>query len=355
MSIFELYADKSKHDELSEMFTYAAQQHKAGLAANFLEKDVWVTEILRLLYDENLLGDFSVAFKGGTALSKCWSAIERFSEDIDLSIHWADLSGLSEDDELDAWFQSTKNTSQSKKFIKLQRQRLIEWSHCLVETLNKRFATYNIDGLYAELEDESGGEKIDIHFPRITGSKHDYQLDHILLEFGGRNRGKPTAPIEIDCYMDDVEGFELLNLPTAKVMAYQKEYILWEKLTALHQFSTQTREPNPTRLARHWYDVDCLLTMNFAAPLNSDDAMKAVIDMKKNRWASPGVNYDAILSGELLLIPEGERLEDIIKDHKNSITGGMFFSPPDNFMNIVKRLKTIQDEINFDLAQLSKN
>ncbi|PKG99257.1 nucleotidyl transferase AbiEii/AbiGii toxin family protein [Paraglaciecola sp. MB-3u-78] len=124
-----------QHDELSEMFTYAAQQHKDGLAANFLEKDVWVTEILRLLYDEKLLGNCSVAFKGGTALSKCWSAIERFSEDIDLSIHWADLSGLSEEDEQASWIQSTKNPSQSKKFIKQQRERLIEWSTRLVEAL----------------------------------------------------------------------------------------------------------------------------------------------------------------------------------------------------------------------------
>ncbi|GGO84318.1 hypothetical protein GCM10011348_30290 [Marinobacterium nitratireducens] len=45
-----------------------------------------------LLYDENLARDMDVAFKGGTALSKCRRAIERCSEDIDLSIHWADLA-----------------------------------------------------------------------------------------------------------------------------------------------------------------------------------------------------------------------------------------------------------------------
>ena len=346
MNIFDMYADKSKHDDLSAMFTFAAQQHKDSLAANFIEKDVWVTEILRLLYDEKLLGNCSVAFKGGTALSKCWSAIERFSEDIDLSIHWADLSGLSEEDELASWLQSTKNNSQSKKFIKIQRERLIEWSSNLVVIINKRLATYGIDGLYAELEGDSLGEKIDIHFPRVTKGEHDYQLDHVLLEFGGRNRGKPTESIDIDCYMDSITEFQVLNLPKAKVMAYQKDYILWEKLTALHQFSTQKNDPNPTRLARHWYDVDCLLTMEFANPLSSDEAMNAVIDMKKNRWASPGVNYEAILSGGLLLIPTGERLESIIKDHKDAVTGGMFFTPPDKFMNIVNRLNIVQDKIN---------
>ena len=95
MHILDFYRDPTKHDELKQLLQLGAQKHPAGLPANFLEKDLWVTEILRLLYEEQLIGDFSVAFKGGTALSKCWKVIDRFSEDIDLSIHWADLAGSS--------------------------------------------------------------------------------------------------------------------------------------------------------------------------------------------------------------------------------------------------------------------
>ena len=80
-------SDASNFDDLSDLFTLGAQKYPAGLGASFLEKDIWVTEILRLLYDEGLVGDHAIAFKGGTALSKCWNVIERFSEDIDLSIH----------------------------------------------------------------------------------------------------------------------------------------------------------------------------------------------------------------------------------------------------------------------------
>ena len=50
-----------------------------------VEKDVWVTAILRALfalpYSENL------SFKGGTSLSKCYNLINRFSEDIDIAIN----------------------------------------------------------------------------------------------------------------------------------------------------------------------------------------------------------------------------------------------------------------------------
>ena len=346
MNIFELYADKSRHKELSDIFTFGAQYHLKGLAANFLEKDIWVTEILRLLYDEKLLGKFSVAFKGGTALSKCWGAIARFSEDIDLSIHWADLSGHTEENELAEWNQSTKNRSQNNKFRKKQQKQLQAWSEALVVTLNERLSLYNIDGLYAEMEVNSEGEKIDVHFPRVTKGTHDYQLDHILLEFGGRNRGKPTDTIAVDCYLGHTPGLEHLVLPKAQVSAYQADYILWEKLTALHQFCTQDSELNPDRLARHWYDVDCLLSMKFANPSNSDTARNDVIEMKKLRWASPGVDYETILTGDLLLIPDEERLLDIAKDHENAIKGGMFFTTPDSFSVILKRLKLVQDKIN---------
>ena len=121
---------------------------------------------------------------------------------------------------------------------------------------------------------------------------------------------------------------------------------MWEKLTALHQFCTQDNPPNPDRLARHWYDVDCLLSMQFADPLNSNTARNNVIEMKKHRWASPGVDYEAILSGGLLLVLDEKRLVEIAKDHDNAIKGGMFFTTPDSFSVILDRLKVVQDQIN---------
>lgn len=53
------------------------------LDERFVEKDYWVTTILRIIARE--LGDKTI-FKGGTSLSKGWALIERFSEDIDLFV-----------------------------------------------------------------------------------------------------------------------------------------------------------------------------------------------------------------------------------------------------------------------------
>lgn len=85
---------------------------------------------------------------------------------------------------------------------------------------------YKIEGLYAELEldkdkdDKASGVKIDIHFPRTTQSGNDYQLDHILLEFGGRNRGKPTKGIQVETYIANIPSLESLGLHKATVMVY---------------------------------------------------------------------------------------------------------------------------------------
>lgn len=50
----------------------------------YIEKDYWVTYALLTIYN-NKIGKDTV-FKGGTALSKCYRIIERFSEDIDLVV-----------------------------------------------------------------------------------------------------------------------------------------------------------------------------------------------------------------------------------------------------------------------------
>ena len=50
-----------------------------------IEKDIWVTAILRSLFA--LPYSEHISFKGGTSLSKCWNVIERFSEDVDIAIN----------------------------------------------------------------------------------------------------------------------------------------------------------------------------------------------------------------------------------------------------------------------------
>ena len=54
------------------------------IPAIYVEKDYWVTYALFTIFNNEIGKD--TVFKGGTALSKCYNMIERFSEDIDLVV-----------------------------------------------------------------------------------------------------------------------------------------------------------------------------------------------------------------------------------------------------------------------------
>lgn len=59
---------------------FTADQMK--IPAIYIEKDYWITYALFTIFNNEIGKD--TVFKGGTALSKCYNMIERFSEDIDL-------------------------------------------------------------------------------------------------------------------------------------------------------------------------------------------------------------------------------------------------------------------------------
>jgi hypothetical protein len=55
-----------------------------NIPPEFVEKDYWITFALFTIFNNEVGKD--TVFKGGTALSKCYNMIERFSEDIDLVV-----------------------------------------------------------------------------------------------------------------------------------------------------------------------------------------------------------------------------------------------------------------------------
>lgn len=72
--------------ENTELFKQAVRTtaQQKGLLDIYVEKDYWVTLALHTIYNHEVGRE--TVFKGGTALSKCYGLIERFSEDIDFVV-----------------------------------------------------------------------------------------------------------------------------------------------------------------------------------------------------------------------------------------------------------------------------
>ncbi len=76
---------QANKNERAQYFREAAA--RSGNIKNpiIIEKDFWVCWTLHRIFSNHDLSPH-ITFKGGTSLSKCYNIIERFSEDIDLTI-----------------------------------------------------------------------------------------------------------------------------------------------------------------------------------------------------------------------------------------------------------------------------
>lgn len=73
-------------DEFKDLIEVTAEHMK--LDKRIVEKDYWVTYALKKLANSEFVD--KIIFRGGTSLTKCYSDLNRFSEDIDLAINLYD-------------------------------------------------------------------------------------------------------------------------------------------------------------------------------------------------------------------------------------------------------------------------
>jgi len=80
-----------------QLIAYQQVALKMGIPASYVEKDLWVCWVLSALFRQPDLAPH-LTFRGGTSLTKAFGIIERFSEDIDLSLSrkWLGISPQSD-------------------------------------------------------------------------------------------------------------------------------------------------------------------------------------------------------------------------------------------------------------------
>ena len=81
---------------------FLATANRLGAPVGNVEKDFWVCWTLNALYGERPARGPRLLFKGGTSLSKAYGLIQRFSEDIDITVFRDDLGEPASVEELKA-------------------------------------------------------------------------------------------------------------------------------------------------------------------------------------------------------------------------------------------------------------
>lgn len=108
--------------------------NRRGLSPLVIEKDFWVCWTLKHLFALPSLSSHLI-FKGGTSLSKVFHLIERFSEDIDISIR-RDYLGFDGDNDPE---QSASKSQQRKRVEALREKCRLVVQREVKEALNDAF------------------------------------------------------------------------------------------------------------------------------------------------------------------------------------------------------------------------
>lgn len=305
------------------------------------EKDIWVVQILKILFDAPFGKD--LVFKGGTSLSKVYNAIRRFSEDLDITYDIRafapDIIGNSED-------ATPPNRSQEKRWTKAIRKRLEEWTREEARAVIE-------DGLvlagFPAAKFRTENDQVYIAYEPMF-EYPGFIKPEVKVEFGARSTGEPCVEREVKC---DAAGFlPEITFPSVCLQAMVAERTFWEKATALDTFCRRKRGRG-NRLSRHWHDIVRLDDAGYADKAIADRDLALSVarhnsvffpekDAEGNR-----VDFEAsIVSGELKLVPTGEAYELLAEDYEAMIRAEMFFNDPDTFENIMERCADIEARAN---------
>lgn len=314
----------SEHPDFAAFLTAAAAD--SGLPETFVEKDYWITAILRTI--ATTLGERAI-FKGGTSLSKGWNLLDRFSEDIDLFVDPAAEPPLG----------STRAINRTMKKLN-----------------GDVSAIAGLEFVRAESQTIGGRGRIDTfrydsHFPPLEGFPTT-----VRLEPGIQSGKQPTARVEISSIVGelliareaadelDVEGIEPFEMD---LLHFRRTFV--EKLFAIHGKVERLEKEGVSlgRDVRHYADLYVLAGRPEVIEMLESDEYEAIrLDYdEKSRTYFPN-SYrpppDLRFTSSNALFPPDELRAQIEPGYEEECQR-LFFRRHPSFGEVLARLAEIRD------------
>lgn len=327
-------------EERAAYFTEAAARD-GRFAAMIYEKDFWICWTLKKLFELPTLGKH-LTFKGGTSLSKIYNVINRFSEDIDVSIH---RSYFGYDGEKDPENVNSTN-ERNKRLEELSAASASLIKSILLPELESLFRKDLGEDWKLEI-DEKDSQTILFYYPTsIQSNPNDYIKSFVRIEFGARSDNWPQESGKIEPYIAAIFPEELKDVASGDIRVLTKGRTFWEKATILHsEFYRPDASVLPLRHSRHFYDLYCLAKEEGSEAIISDiKLLERVVQHKKVFFRSGWSNYDSALPGTLKLSPKESQIERLKFDY--TAMQPMFFIEPPHLDTVLRVLKETEDQIN---------
>jgi hypothetical protein len=319
----------SKQQQIN-IFNQAGAQ--TGLPAFAIEKDAWVTLVLRMLFSSELSSH--IVFKGGTSLSKVYGLIERFSEDIDLSIN-REYLGFGED--------LTKG-----KIRKLRRASHSFSLNTLPDILEKQFDQYGIDGGLYDISvpnkkiSDQDPEVVHINYESVF-EEETYLENRVLIEIGARALNEPFEEKEIQAIIDEqFSESEFSDNPfLVKTIVPEKTFL--EKMILLHEeFCKPTEKIKYNRMSRHLYDIDQIANTKYGKHAMKDGQLfRNICNHRAVFTPVKVVEYDKLNLNDLEFIPPDDFIKQY-RDDYSEMQNSMIYGDTLPFDELIKKLQKLK-------------
>jgi hypothetical protein len=331
----------SNLNDASRLVSINEASRISGISARALEKDWWVTFSIKLLFNTPYANYF--AFKGGTSLSKCWHLIDRFSEDIDISLSPEVLGiGYAE--------------RPSKTFVEhLRRAGCSFTSNELMAALKVEFQNYQVPvNLYSITAEpvrpdmpDTDPQTLYVNYVSLFDS-NSYLPDRVKIEFSVRSLQEPSMKRSINSLLVTHFPNENYIEEFYEVLTIQPQRTLIEKMLLLHEEYNRDEHAKirTERMSRHYYDLFQLSKQEFSsAILKDNDFIEEIIEHRKYYSRLKRFDYVTLKRGSISIIPSADILKALEHDYE-IMRSEMIYGNPPTFEEIIEAMKNLQYEIN---------
>ncbi len=303
-----------------------------GIRPEAVEKDAWVTLILRLLFSSSLAPH--LVFKGGTSLSKVYGIIERFSEDIDLNIS-RDFLGF-EGDLTKGQIRKLRRASHrfvAEDLENILRRQMEEFS------ISANALTFLVENTRISDQDP---EKMLVEYPSVY-YRHSYLRPKIVIEIGARALSEPYEERNIQSLIGShFSGKKGINDEPFAVNVVIPEKTFLEKLILMHEEFTKPAEKiRYQRMSRHLYDIYKLWHTPYGpAALQDKNLFNNIIRHRSIFSPVKTTDYDALRINGLNFLPPPSFLKKYRNDYQE-MKKSMIYGDAPGFDALIRALEKI--------------
>ena len=324
---------------------FLAAANRLGAPVNHVEKDFWVCWTLNALYRERPADGPRLLFKGGTSLSKAYGLIQRFSEDIDITVFRDDLDEPASVEELET-------LSGKKRRARLDAIRDACRAYItgpLREFLDEQIADATGGVGRIEIDDaDPDGQTLLVWYPEIEPRDETYVRPAVRIESGAKSALDPHRPVTIRPYIaEDTAG---LDLAVHGVTTIDVARTFWDKVVIAHGLRRWHERrgvlrQEGQRVSRHYYDLHCLFHSEIGKPALANRDLGADC-VRHARLFFDRLDYDlsSAAPGTFAITPTAAMIDALSRDYTN--TTAMIFGKAPDFKDILASLSKIERTLN---------